>query len=118
MKKVKHIIRIAVIALFLSACNNSEKNYDASGSFEAIERTISAEATGKIRTLNIKEGQKLKAGEAIGSIDVTNLSIQSEQVQAGIDAIQQKTNSAAAQVKVFEQQISNIEKEIINRINS
>jgi len=111
MKKV-NIIHIAVIALLLSACKSSEKNYDASGSFEAVERTISAEATGKIKTLNIQEGQILQAGQVIGSIDVTNLSIQSEQVQAGIDAIQQKTNSAAAQVKVIKQQISNIEKEI------
>ncbi|MEL6988425.1 MAG: HlyD family efflux transporter periplasmic adaptor subunit, partial [Bacteroidota bacterium] len=100
--------------------------YDASGSFEAIERTISAEATGKIQSLNIKEGQLLTAGQVIGSIDVKGLSLQSEQVQAGINAIQQKTNSATAQVAVLQsqlrtqesqvetllQQISNLDKEI------
>lgn len=112
MKEVKHLIYAAVIVVFISACSSSEKDYDASGSFEAVERTISAEATGKIKTLNINEGQKLKVGDTIGSIDVTTLSIQSEQVQAGINAIRQKTNSATAQIKVIEQQISNVEKEI------
>lgn len=105
MKKIKQLIHITIATLFFSSCSNSGKGYDASGSFEAIERTISAEATGKIKTLNIKEGLHLKAGEIIGSIDVTNLSIQSEQIQAGIDAIQQKTNSAAAQVSVLQSQL-------------
>lgn len=126
MKRTIYITQAVVFSLIFLACHNSEKDYDASGSFEAIERTISAEATGKIQSLNIKEGQKLKAGQIIGSIEVKGLSLQSEQIQAGIDAIYKKTNSATAQVAVLEsqlrtqesqvqtlqQQIANLEKEI------
>ncbi|MEL6867347.1 MAG: HlyD family efflux transporter periplasmic adaptor subunit [Bacteroidota bacterium] len=126
MTKIINIQAIIILSILLTACQNTEKGYDASGSFEAVERTISAEATGKIISLNIEEGQELKAGEVIGNINVTNLSIQSEQVQASIDAIQQKTNNASAQVAVLEsqlktqesqaatirQQLKNLEKEI------
>ena len=93
----------------MSSCINTEKGYDASGSFEAIERTISAEATGKIISLNIEEGQLLSAGDIIGSIDVTNLTIQSEQVQSSIQAINEKTNSAASQILVLESQLKSQE---------
>ena len=126
MKIIKSIFQFAAIVLLFTACGNSEKGYDASGSFEAIERTISAEATGKIISLNIEEGQLLKAGEAIGSIDISNLALQSEQVQSSIKAINEKTNSATSQIVVlqsqlktqesqvaaFEQQLTNLDKEV------
>lgn len=105
MGYIKSTILIVVATLLLTSCGNSEKGYDASGSFEAIERTISAEATGKINSLEIEEGQLLKAGEVIGNIDVSNLTIQSEQVQSSIQAINKKTNSAASQIVVLQSQL-------------
>lgn len=126
MKKITIIIKTAVFLFLFNSCDNGKADYDATGSFEAIERTISAEATGKIKTLNIEEGQLLKAGDIIGSIDVSKLAIQSEQVQSSINAINKKTNSASAQISILEsqlktqegqaatlaQQLSNVEKEI------
>ena len=105
MKYLKSFSQIAIVAVIISSCDNAEKEYDASGSFEAIERTISAEATGKIQSLKIEEGQLLKAGDIIGSIDVSNLTIQSEQVQSSIKAINQKTNSASSQILVLQSQL-------------
>lgn len=126
MKKLIHLLPSLAAALLFISCQSSEKDYDASGSFEAIERTISAEATGKIESLNIEEGKLLKAGQVIGSIDVSNLALQSEQVKSSINAIAQKTNDASAQVDILKsqlitqaqqtatlkQQITNLEKEI------
>lgn len=105
MKKLTIIIQAAAIAFLFTSCGNSNVDYDASGSFEAIERTISAEATGKIKTLNIEEGQLLKAGDIIGSIDVSNLNIQSAQVQSSINAINKKTGDASAQILILESQL-------------
>lgn len=106
MKNIKSILQLSLLTLLLNACTSSDKGYDASGSFEAIERTISAEATGKIKTLNITEGQLLKAGDVIGSIDVSNLSIQGEQVSSSIKAINEKTNSATSQIMVLQSQLT------------
>ncbi|MFT6036450.1 MAG: HlyD family secretion protein [Marivirga sp.] len=112
MRNKQSIIQIATLVAFLSACGNADKSYDATGSFEAIERTISAEATGKIKTLDIVEGQLLKSGDVIGSIDVSNLAMQEEQLQSSITAIGKKTNDPTTQLLVIQQQISNTEKDI------
>jgi len=127
MQKVIIIISILSLVLLTNACKNHTNDYDASGSFEAVERIISAEATGKILSLNIEEGIKLKAGDTIGTIDVSNLAIQSEQITASIQALGQKTNDASPQVEILQsqlktqlkqnatimQQIENVEKEIV-----
>ena len=39
---MKTIMMIAVAALMLTACGNKEKEYDATGTFEATEVTIAA----------------------------------------------------------------------------
>ncbi|MFT4536627.1 MAG: HlyD family secretion protein [Saprospiraceae bacterium] len=124
IKSKKSLIQVAVVVFLISACANSEKGYDASGSFEVIERTISAEATGKIKSLKIEEGQLLIAGDTIGSIDVSNLTIQSEQVKSSIKAINQKTNSASSQILVLQSQLKTQESQVgtmqqqITNINS
>lgn len=126
MKNKSLLLILTITILFFTSCSNTEKDYDASGSFEAIERTISAEATGKISALHIEEGQLLKAGDTIGSIDISNLVIQSEQIKASIDAIGKKTNNPAPQVNILsaqlksqksqtasiQQQLTNLNKEI------
>ena len=91
--------------LFITSCKNDDKNFDATGSFEAVERVISSEAMGKITTLDIEEGQTLKAATPIGQIDVSMLTIQAEQVEASISAIKQKTGEAAPQVDVLKAQL-------------
>ena len=112
MNNIKSVIQLAIVITLLSSCDSAEKEYDASGSFEAIERTISAEATGKIITLNIEEGQLLKAGDVIGQIDVSNLTIQSQQVQSSIMAINKKTNTATSQIIVLQSQLKSQESQV------
>ncbi|MBX2876730.1 MAG: HlyD family efflux transporter periplasmic adaptor subunit [Saprospiraceae bacterium] len=117
---------LLLLLMSISACDGGKKDYDASGSFEAIERVISAEATGVIKELNIQEGQIIKAKDTLGYIDVDNLFLQAEQVKASIEAIGSKTNDPAPQISVLNaqlktqesqmatlgQQITNVEKEI------
>lgn len=50
-------IGIGGIALtMLSACGNGTPDYDATGTFEATEVIVSAEAAGKLLNLDIEEG--------------------------------------------------------------
>ena len=92
--------------LLLFSCNNSEENYDASGTFEADEILVTAKANGTILQLNVEEGQQLSLNEKVGEIDPKNIELQKEQVLASIDAIAQKTNSALPQIQVLQSQIS------------
>lgn len=100
----KYILLAAIFAL--SSCNNSDENYDASGTFEADEILVTAKANGTILKLNLEEGQQLSAHEKVGEIDPKNVELQKEQVIASLDAIDQKTNSALPQIQVLQSQIS------------
>ena len=100
----KYILLAALLSL--AACNNSDNNYDASGTFEADELIVTAKATGTILQLNVEEGQQLSLNEKVGEIDPKNVELQKEQVIASMDAIEQKTNSALPQIQVLQSQIS------------
>ncbi|MBE2273611.1 MAG: HlyD family efflux transporter periplasmic adaptor subunit, partial [Flavobacteriales bacterium] len=90
--------------LSLFSCKNSNQDYDASGTFEADEVMVTAEATGKILELKLEEGQTLNANQEVGIIDGKGIELQKEQVLASINAIEQKTNSALPQISVLQSQ--------------
>lgn len=70
---------LAAALAVLAGCG--EKNdYDATGTFEAVEVTISAEATGKVLSLLAEEGATVEAGEVLGVIDTMQLYLQREQL--------------------------------------
>ncbi len=48
--------------MMFAACGNGVPDYDATGTFEATEVTVSAEASGKLLRLEVEEGTKLKSG--------------------------------------------------------
>lgn len=98
----KTILTFAVLSLF--SCKNSNPDYDASGTFEADEVMVTAEATGKILELKLEEGQTLNANQEVGIIDGKGIELQKEQVLASINAIEQKTNSALPQISVLQSQ--------------
>ena len=100
----KYIFLLTAFTLF--SCNNSDDNYDASGTFEADELMVTAKANGTILQLNVEEGQQLTLNEKVGEIDPKNVQLQKEQVVASMDAIEQKTNSALPQIQVLQSQIS------------
>ena len=103
---IKQSIFLALL-IWVSACKNKTENADAYGNFEATEITVSAETTGKILSLNIEEGQTLKAGEIVGFIDSTQTYLKIEQLEAQRSAIAAKTGNVYAQKEVLETQKRN-----------
>ena len=63
---MKKVLFIAFIAIGIVSCKGNKNAYDASGTFEAIETIVSAEANGRIQSLEIEEGQTLKEGQMVG----------------------------------------------------
>src|SRR5215470_11682187 len=91
--------------LFLMSCNRNKNNFDASGTFEADETIVSAEAAGQIVSLNVAEGQTIPKDSVVGKIDPQNLTLQKEQVQASIQALNEKTTDVTPQVKMLQGQL-------------
>lgn len=104
MKKI--ITGISIIAAFLTACNDNKVEYDASGTFEVEEVIVSAELTGKLLSFDVQEGDSIPRGQAVGTIDAQNLSLQKDQVQATIEALREKTADLSPQVKLLQDQLA------------
>ena len=97
---------LTIIPLFLVACSQHENAYDASGTFEAVETIISAEANGVINALDIQEGQELHAGEVIGYVDSTQLHLRKLQLQSQIKAVLSKKPNVAIQLAALQEQLN------------
>lgn len=90
--------------IFLMACNGNGFENDASGLFESEEIIVSAEVSGKVIELNVREGLELNKDSVVGKIDPVQYELQKEQVDASITAIDEKKLSANPQVKILESQ--------------
>lgn len=102
MKKISIIILI----IFFVSCKSKKNDFDASGTFEAVETIISAEANGKILRFNVEEGQQLSKDSMVGYIDPVNIDLQKEQVVSSINALQKKMFDVAPQVKLLQSQLA------------
>jgi len=102
-----NIIFPLALMLALNSCEESGMSHDASGSFEAVETMISAEANGKILQLNIEEGQELKAGQVIGHIDSTQLYSRKLQLLQSKKAILSGRPQAGIQTEAYKRELDN-----------
>lgn len=106
----RQVITIAFLIL-LAACANNNPEYDASGTFEAVETIVSAEASGTIKALDIREGQSLKTGEKIGYIDSIQLYLKKKQLHAQIRAVLSKRPNAPVQLSALYEQLKQVKRE-------
>ena len=65
----------ASIALVVAACGTKEKEYDATGTFEATEVTISAKSSGELKLFDVTEGGQVENGAVVGRIDAFQLQL-------------------------------------------
>ncbi len=94
------------IALALTACNNKNGQYDASGIFEATEVIVSAQANGEIMEFNIMEGQDVTAKAQVGYIDTTQLYLKKMQLLANMQAVDSRQYNVSKQIASIQQQIA------------
>ena len=99
------ILSACVLFFFATSCKDLAKKFDASGTFEATEIIVSAESTGKILTLDIKEGDSVSKGKIVGTIDPLSIELQKEQIAASMTALTERSNDAAPQISVYKEQI-------------
>lgn len=103
-----------LVCITFSACQKNNNKADAYGNFEVDEIIVSAEASGKILSLKIEEGQTLKAGEQVGAIDSVQLILKREQLQASIRAVAAKSPAINAQLAVYEKQMASVRQQLAN----
>lgn len=111
MKRITTIGIWGMTLLVLSACGKGTPHYDATGTFEATEVVVSAEAAGKLLELNVEEGTQLKAGEKVGLIDTVQLYLKKLQLEASMKSVESQRPDLAKQIAATKQQIATAERE-------
>ena len=110
VKETKWTLLIVIYSLFVG-CSGSKNDFEASGTFEAEETIISAEATGVIRQFDVEEGQELTAGQIIGYIDSTQLYLKKRQLESQIRALQGRKPNIAVQLSALQAQLQTAQTE-------
>ena len=101
----------AAMLMLLAGCADKQ-DYDATGTFEATEITVSAEATGKILSLDAQEGSRVTEGALLGVIDTTSLVLQREVLRKQQSAMLAARPDVQKQVASLREQIGNQETEL------
>ena len=102
------------MAMVLASCANSEKEYDATGTFEATEVTVSAKAAGELKTFTIVEGQNVTAHQQVGTIDVYQLQQKQDELAATGQQLEANAAATASRQLDLKKQLAAIAQQITN----
>jgi HlyD family secretion protein len=94
-------------ALLIFSCSNNNGKFDATGTFEATETIVSSEATGKLLSFTLEEGQVLKKGQKVGAIDSTQLYLTKLQLRESQKAVLAGKPDIRTQVEATKKEIEN-----------
>jgi HlyD family secretion protein len=114
IRRILSFYGLATVSFVLAACGNKEKEYDATGTFEATEVTVSAKATGELKSFDISEGQTVEQGAVVGSIDAYQLQQTSEQLEAQKRQLGATRSATDSRRLDLEKQLSSINQQIAN----
>ncbi len=105
---------IAILSTAIMACGNNKKEYDATGTFEATEVTVSAKSTGEIKMFSVTEGQLIDSGTLVGKIDAYQLQQTSAQLEAQKRQLASSRSATDSRKLDLEKQLSSINQQITN----
>ena len=108
---MKKITILASVALMLAACGGNEKEYDATGTFEATETTVFAEQSGALLTFSVNEGDNIEANKEVGLIDTTQVWLKIQQLGATKEVYQSQKPDMEAQIAATRQQLAKAQQE-------
>ncbi|MFL5742805.1 MAG: HlyD family secretion protein [Flavisolibacter sp.] len=105
------------ILFILSACGRHQENFDATGTFEADEVVVSSQLSGQLTSFPLEEGDSLRAGQIVATVDSQNLVLQRAQVKATIQSLNERTMDVQPQVKLLQHQLSVQESQLQNLLH-
>lgn len=94
-----------VLSAAAAACGR-ETDFDATGTFEATEITVSAEASGRILRFDAAEGDRLEAGRTVGEVDTVQLWLQRRQLERQRASVRSGRPDVEKQLAALREQIA------------
>lgn len=105
MKNIFLLPMLVLVSAFVG-CKSKEVKWDATGTFEATDVTVSARGTGNIMVLNVTEGEQLVMGQSLGYIDTLELDMQRHQLMRTREGVSDQGMDIAVQLASLDQQIA------------
>ena len=102
----KRLPFIFCFVCLLVSCGQKQSGFDAMGTFEATEVTVSSEASGKILSLDITEGQEVAVNSKVGMIDTVQLYLSKLQLMKNESAVRSNRPDIGKQMASVKEQIA------------
>ena len=90
----------------MAACGGHEKDYDATGTFEATETTVFAEQSGALLSFDVNEGDQIEAARQVGLIDTMQTWLKIQQMDATKAVYQSQKPDMERQIAATRQQLT------------
>lgn len=103
---IKYLLYVG-LAVMAASCKDGNGAATASGTFEAEEITVSAEASGKLVSFTVREGQEVSEGQVLGQIDSLSLYLNKELLEQNIAALETGKPDVEAQIGVMKARLEN-----------
>ncbi|MDR9457618.1 MAG: efflux RND transporter periplasmic adaptor subunit [Salegentibacter sp.] len=110
MMKKGILILVSFTIAGLVSCSDENKA-DGYGNFEATEIIVSAEAQGKIKYFNVREGDEIESGIQVALIDTTQLHWEKQQLLASKKTVASKSQGVFSQIDVLNEKLKIAEQE-------
>lgn len=101
---MKRLLIFLAIAIMATSCHKEVK-FDAAGTFEATEVTVSSEVNGRILSFNVEEGQNITAGQSVGAIDSMQFYLTKLQLQKNGKAVSSNRPDITSQIAALQVQL-------------
>lgn len=105
-----NFLLLSGVALLFS-CGSGDNKYDATGTFEATEVTVSAQQNGQLMSFDVTEGSQLNSGEQVGLIDTVQLALKARQLGATGESFANQRPDMNAQIAVTRQELAKAQQE-------
>ena len=90
----------------LASCGSKEKEYDATGVFEATEVTVAAEQSGVLMAFDVNEGDEIPLGKEVGLVDTTQIWLKIQQAEATKTVYHSQKPDMEKQIAATRQQLA------------
>ena len=97
---------LLTLLTLLASCSSKEKAYDATGTFEATETTVSAEQSGTLLRFDVEEGNNIAQGQEVGLVDTTQIWLKIKQMGATKTVYQSQRPDMEKQIAATRQQLA------------
>ena len=108
----KELLSVAVLICLAAGCKETDEGRDGSGMFEATEIIVSSEISGRLERLDVKEGDKLKAGQVVGLVDTMQLHWLKVQALQAVDAVEERIPDLDKVLEVYRLKVKRGEEEL------